>query len=72
MAAPIIAGFAAALLADSDKFRALSELKRTQTLTRMLNFAARPLDFGKDYEGFGMPDPEHFQATLDAFDSLVD
>jgi subtilisin len=55
MAAPAVAGFAAALLSGSGWVRGLPAPARGQALTRMLFVSAVPVGFGRDYEGFGLP-----------------
>lgn len=69
MAAPVVSGFAAALLSESPELMSLPPALRGRALARALYFAARPLGFGRDQEGYGMLDPtlmrQAIEATLD-------
>ena len=55
MACPAIVGFAAYLLAANPAIQGKSGAERVKLWKNLLAVAARPLGFGRDYEGFGMP-----------------
>jgi subtilisin len=57
MACPAVVGFAAYLLASNPQILGAVGNARTTMLKKLLDGCGRPLDFGRDYEGFGLPTP---------------
>lgn len=57
MASPAVAGFAAHLLSSNAKLQALTGADRSRALKDALYSRAKPLGFGRDYEGFGLSEP---------------
>ena len=55
MACPAIVGFAAYLLAVNPAIQGTSGAERVKLWKNLLSNSARPLGFGRDYEGFGLP-----------------
>lgn len=55
MACPAIAGFAAHLLATSPEVQQSLGAARSRALKDLLYGSSKPLGFGRDYEGFGLP-----------------
>ena len=55
MACPTVAGFAAHLLASDPSIPKERTAARSKSLTERLQKAAKPLGFGREYEGFGLP-----------------
>lgn len=57
MACPAVAGFAAYLLAKDPALKQKSGSNRSRALKDALYAACKPENFGRDYEGFGLPLP---------------
>jgi subtilisin len=57
MACPAVAGFAAYLLAKDPALRQKTGVSRSRALKEALYAACKPENFGRDYEGFGLPLP---------------
>lgn len=57
MACPAVAGFAAYLLAKDPALKQKSGSSRSRALKDALYAACKPENFGRDYEGFGLPLP---------------
>jgi subtilisin len=55
MACPAVVGFAAYLLAANPAILATKGAERTRLWKSLLDGAGKPLGFGRDYEGFGLP-----------------
>lgn len=57
MASPAVAGFAAYLLAKDQALKQKVGAARSRALKDALYAACKPENFGRDYEGFGLPKP---------------
>jgi len=57
MATPAVTGFSAYLLGQDAAVRAAQGADRSQKLKDLLYSSCKPEDFGRDYEGFGLPLP---------------
>lgn len=57
MACPAVAGFAAYLLAKDPAIKQKAGTDRSRALKDALYAACKPENFGRDYEGFGLPLP---------------
>jgi subtilisin len=55
MACPAVVGFAAFLLAANPAIQAARGAERTRLWKAKLDDVAKPLGFGRDFEGFGLP-----------------
>ena len=55
MAAPAVAGFAAHLLASDQALQQAAGADRSRRLKDVLYSKCRPHGFGRDFEGFGLP-----------------
>jgi subtilisin len=55
MACPAVAGFAAHLLSVDQGIQAMVGEERTRALRQALELSAEIRGFGRDYEGFGLP-----------------
>jgi subtilisin len=57
MASPAVTGFTACVLAKSPTVLGASGADRSQKLKNALYATCVPENFGRDYEGFGLPLP---------------
>ena len=57
MATPAVTGFAAMLLAGDAGVQAANGAARSQKLKPLLYSKAKPESFGRDFNGFGLPQP---------------
>ncbi len=64
MAAPVVTGFAAALLSSSEFLRQQEQRERVQALARALYLCAEPIGFGRDFEGYGLPRAGRIESAL--------
>jgi subtilisin len=55
MACPAVTGFAAYLLAANPAIKAARGAERTRLWRALLSGSGKPLGFGRDFEGFGLP-----------------
>jgi subtilisin len=55
MACPAVTGFAAHLLSSSSEISRTADSERSRNLKDVLCGNARSFNFGRDYEGYGLP-----------------